>query len=267
MNSLEAQFGVELLKRTHQGVEPTEAGKTLFAYGQRMLTLTQGLSEEMARLTGNSPQRLVVGASTGVGGYALPCSIYLFKEKHPESDVSLVVSSTDDVLQQLEDRQIRVGLVEGPVEPGPELAAAVLSEDELVLIVPPKGVWEGRDEVAVEDLKQQPLLIREDGSGTRHTLESALAVSNMKLSDFKVTMEINSLDAIKASVEAGQGVSLVSRLVIRKELRHGTLRAVALRGLSLPYRCTMLYPKTGQKTRLESQFIRFMRASRERDFC
>lgn len=267
IQALEAQFGVELLKRNHRGVEPTAAGKAVFESGQRMLTLAGNLKEEVARIAGSTSQRLAVGASSGIGGYALPCSVYLFKEKYPEADIRLMVANTAEILERLEDREISVGLVEGPVEPRPELVATPLSVDELVLIVPPGGTWEGKTEISLEELRQQPLLVREDGSGTRHTLEAALASAGLGLKDFRITMELNSLDAIKASVEAGRGVSLVCRMAIRKELRHGSLRSLSLQGLSFPHYCTMLHPRIGSRTPLESRFIRFMRSSRERDFC
>jgi DNA-binding transcriptional LysR family regulator len=267
IRSLESEFGLRLLERSNEGVRPTEAGDILMHYARRMLVLYKGLSEEIENLKENCENLLLVGAGTAIGGYALPCSIYLFREKYPRVSIKLKVSNTQEVLSLLLDRRIQVGLVEGPVPDTPELASAVLAQDELVLIAPPRVPWLQGESVTLDELRQLPLILRESGSGTRKAVTDALGSKGLDLQNLNVIMELNSLDAIKASVEAGRGVSLMSRWAIRKELRTGALRAVRVEGLSFPCCYIALWRPDRNKTPLEKRFLRFLRSPKERGFC
>ena len=113
------------------------------------------------------------------------------------------------------------------------LEARELMPDELVLVVPPGHPWFGRPQVTLDELRSEPLVVREPGSGSREALEHALAEAGSKLADMRVIAEMGSTGAIKQAVKAGVGVSIISRRAVEEECRHGLLHALAIE--SLPF--------------------------------
>ena len=101
--------------------------------------------------------------------------------------------------------------------------------DDIVVVVPAAHPWHGRAEISIEELRSEPLLIRERGSGTRAALERALADVRLDLGAFRVVGEMGSTQAIKQAVRANVGVSIVSRRAVNEECRSGAALVPARR--------------------------------------
>ena len=93
--------------------------------------------------------------------------------------------------------------------------------------------WQGRPPVALDELRAEPLLLREQGSGTRAALESALVAAGTDIGAFRVVGEMGSTQAIKQAVKAGVGVSLVSRRAVEEECRAGSVWCLRVRDLTV----------------------------------
>ncbi len=271
IQDLEEYFQTKLLERTNKGVTPTIAGEVAFSYGQRITSLSENLLNEIKTQKNINNDLLAIGASTTIGGYALPCSIYTFREKYPRSIIKLTIGNTREIIEKTEDGILDIGLVEGPLHEGTikgELIAKNICTDELVLITGSNSNNLGNGEyVTLDELKTLPLILREEGSGIRETIEIALEKNNVFIEELKTVMELNTIEAIKSSVEAGQGVSILSRLAIRKELRHGTLKAFKVEGISFTHNFTVIYSDVKPKTPVQNTFLDFIKCPRSRSFC
>jgi len=95
--------------------------------------------------------------------------------------------------------------------------------DQLVAIVPPGHPLEKKAAIAFSELLEYPFICREEGSGTREVVDDYLHQLHHSSASLKIAMELGSPEAVKGAVEAGMGVSVVSRATIQKELRLGTL--------------------------------------------
>lgn len=266
IRALEDFLQVQLLRRTHQGVELTEAGEIVYEYSKTILELVGSMQKDLESLVKNNSRPLIIGASTTLGNYALPCSIWTFKEKNPGSNIILRVTNTEEVLRGLLNKTVDIGVIEGPVY-HQGLVTRPIARDELVLIVSPQSPWRDRAEVTIDEVKKMPLVVREPGSGMRKSLESLLQEIGLGLNDFNVVMEMNSTDAIKSAVQSGHGVAILSRLSVRKELQSGTIKAVKIRGVSFVHSYTIVYDPARSRNPLQSRFIAFMRSPKERGFC
>jgi len=102
-----------------------------------------------------------------------------------------------------------------------------------VLIVSAAHPWHGRQRVTLEELRGEPLLLREQGSGTRAALEAALGAAGTDIGAFRVVGEMGSTQAIKQAVKAGVGVSLVSRRAVEEECRAGSLWCLRVQDLAI----------------------------------
>ncbi|MCL4426425.1 MAG: selenium metabolism-associated LysR family transcriptional regulator [Firmicutes bacterium] len=266
IRALEESLQVQLLRRSHQGVELTEAGEIVYEYSKTILELVGSMNKDLESLVKHNSRPLIIGASTTLGNYALPCSVWTFKEKNPGSNVILRVTNTEEVLRGLLNKTVDIGVIEGPVY-HQGLVTRPIARDELVLITPPEPLWREKVEVTLDEVRQMPLVVREPGSGTRKSLESLLQEIGLTLSDFNVVMELNSTDAIKSAVQSGRGVSILSRLSVRKELQSGVIKAAKIRGVSFVHSYTIVYDQARARDPLQSRFIAFMRSPKERGFC
>ncbi|MBO8169847.1 MAG: LysR family transcriptional regulator [Thermoanaerobacteraceae bacterium] len=265
IQSLEQHFGVKLLERTNKGVIPTPAGEKVFYYAQRISTLCENMHQEVERIKSSGEGEIVIGASSTVGGYALPCSIYIFKEKYPDADIKVLVSNTEEVFQKLVDRSIQMGIVEGPVQ-RKGVTSHAITYDELLLIAPNAKPWTSKKSVTLEELTTLPFILREQGSGIRNTIEKALAKHGIRLDDLNIVMELNDIDAIKASVEAERGVTLLPRLAVKKELWTKTLTGFKVEGVTFRHYFYVIYLQGREIIGLERQFLDFIQ-SKDRGFC
>lgn len=272
LRALEQLYGMQLLRRTNRGVEVTPAGEVLSRYARRMLGLHNSLQEEMEALRSAEPKHVIIGATTAAGAYALPCTVYLFQQKHPAARIQLVIGNRTETLQRLNDGVLDMALVEGLPLPQQEEEpegwhSTQVSEEDLVLITPLTGPWAEPAAFTPEMLRKAPLILREPGSGTRQLVEQTVQSLGLRMTDLNVAMELSSLDAIKTSVAAGHGIALVSKWCVRVENRIGTIRVAPLEGVRFVSHWTLFYPAVKRRTMLNRALIRTLRSPAERGFC
>ncbi len=232
IRTLEQELGVRLLDRLGRGAESTAAGRLLLSHATRLLQLQRETLQAMDSFHGRLAGELLVAASTIPGEYVLPPLIGRFKEKFPDIAITLLIGDSRAVVDWVAEGRAEVGVV-GARLPHRGIDYRELMPDELVLVVPVGHPWHGKKEVGLEDLRAEPLLMRERGSGTRAALESALAQAGLDLSGFRIVGEMGSTQAIKQAVKAGVGVSVVSRRAVEEECRSGIVWCLKLRDLKV----------------------------------
>src|SRR5262249_44412801 len=170
IRGLEERLGRRLLDRSGRRVEPTEAGQLLYRSAQRMLQLERQLTEELQDQEGGELRgSLAIGASTGPGAHLVPLLLCEFQREHPPVLVSLNVSDTHTVIEQVAGRTLELGVV-GAVRRDRSLEFQPLVRDEIVLAVPPGHQLAGR-EVSLGDLRSETQLVMQEGAGVRQVIE------------------------------------------------------------------------------------------------
>lgn len=268
IQSLEASLNVTLFNRTSTGVQLTEAGQVVHHYVKKMLRLQEEMEKQVTALSGEENMELIVGGSSTVGNYALPCSIWTFKEKYPQLQIRLEVGNTREILQKLQDGTLDVAVVEGVINPvGNDWVVKDISIEDLVLVAPPQSPWSQKDTLTLEELKEIPLIQRELGSGIRKTFEEALRGAGLDPSTLNVVAEMGSIDAIKSAVEAGLGLTIACRMAVQKEIRHGSLKALTIKDLPLSITFKVIYRPGEFPNPMAQRFVRFIAAPDQRAFC
>lgn len=230
VRSLEEELGVKLLDRQQRGASPTKAGELLLAYARRILQLQREARQALDEFQGRMSGELVVGASSIPGEYVLPSLIGRFKTKFPDISISLLIGDTQGVLDWVLEGKVEVGVVGAQIGHR-AIEYRELMPDELVLVVPAEHPWHARKTVTLEEVRQEPLIVRERGSGSRHALERALGEVGLDLGAFRVVGEMGSTQAIKQAVKAGVGVSMISMRAVADECRAKLLWCVKVRDL------------------------------------
>ncbi|OOG23580.1 LysR family transcriptional regulator [Thioalkalivibrio denitrificans] len=227
VRQLEDYFNTRLFDRTHNRVSLTEAGRTVYEYAERIFEMYAEMENSVRELTGDVSGALTLGASTTVAEYMLPSLLGDFKRKYPEINIRLKVSNSEGIVSMVENNIIDLGVVEAPVG-NRNLLVEVCRVDQLVLIVPPGHPLSDRKVVRMEDILPYPFICREEGSGTREVIVEHMASEGIDKNALGVCLELGSPEAIKGAVEAGMGLSILSRATIDKELELKRLVAIPL---------------------------------------
>ena len=227
IKALEDDLGVRLFDRAANRISLTPQGARLLRYAKKIATLVSQAEQELAAGEGQLSGELALGVSTTIAQYVLPRLIGAFLGEHPRVKLLLQSGNTEEIVELLIERKVSIGLIEGPSRHR-EIRAEPFMEDELVLIASPQ-FENGR--MSREQLTSSSLLMREQGSGSRRVVETALEKAGIKLKSFHHVMNLDSTEAIKSAVEAGLGVGFVSRWAISKELELGALKVVDVAGV------------------------------------
>lgn len=264
VRALEEDLGVQLLDRLGRGAVPTRAGDLLLEYAHRVLVLMREARQAIDQFQGRLIGELEVGGSTIPGEYILPALIGQFKAKYPEVSIRLRVGASQQVSEWVQEGRVEIGMV-GARPDSRALVARELLADRLVIIVPPDHPWSSRQSVTLADVRTEPLVLRERGSGTRQALERALAEAGTDLSALRVAGEMGSAQAVKQAVRAGLGVSLVSRLAVEDECRARLLVCLAVRDLGVSRSFHLVTHRDRSRSPLAQAFLEFVESqARER---
>ncbi|XVQ08244.1 LysR family transcriptional regulator [Spirillospora sp. CA-255316] len=243
IRSLERQIGMALLERSPRGSRPTRAGALVAEWAQQVLDAAQAMDAGIAALQERRDARLRVVASLTVAEYLMPGWLVALHEARPGTAVTLRTANSTKVAEQVRAGKADLGFVEGARTPA-GLNGTVVASDRLVVVVAPRHAWaRRRDGVTAEELAGTPLILREEGSGTREVLDRAL-------SSFGGTapplLRLASTTALKAAAVSGAGPVVVSELAVADELSGGRLVAIPVRDLDLGRPLRAVWP-SGQR--------------------
>lgn len=259
IHQLENFYGTLLFDRSEGKLRVTESGKMLYPFAKIIVDDFYRSVESLKQLKGDYDESLKIGASLTIGDYLLPCLLGSFKKQKPEIKLTLNIRNTPSILEDLSNDAIDLALVEGIVE-NTSFIVEEFTEDELVLICPVDHPWSNREEIEIEELINERMIWREAISGTRLIVENSLREFGIvhKLESY---LEIGSTQAIKSAVEAGLGISILSRLTVAREIKQGLLCHVKVKGFELKRKLWLVRkPKRFDKLSV-SNFIDFIRSN------
>lgn len=229
---LEDHFGCRLIDRLAKEAVPTAAGRLLYQYSMRLLTLKDEAESALADFQGQVKGNLHIGGSTIPGSHILPQIIGKFNRRHPDVMVSLTIESTEKIVRAVADGSLELGLV-GAMTAERHIRQDWVLEDQMRLVVPHSHRWSHRKRVLLSELPQEPFILRESGSGTRQSLEENLNAEGLQIGSLKVVAKMGSTQAVCQAIKHGIGISIVSRLAVSEELSSGALKALRIKGLNL----------------------------------
>lgn len=255
IRQLEEYFNTRLFDRTHNRISLTEAGQQVFSYAERIIGLYNEMDNQVRKLTGDVMGVLVVGASTTIAEYRIPTLVGEFQRRFPDVKPRLKVSNTVGIVHMVENNEVDVGIVEAPVH-NKNLIVRVCWQDQLMLVCPPDHELAKRDSVKVEELLSYPFICREEGSGTRDVIVDYLTERKLMLSDLQLTMEFGSPESIKAAVEAGLGITIISESTLDKEHKLQSVASVPLDPpMTRPF--SIVYQRQKFRLRAMEEFLAF----------
>ncbi len=230
----------------------------LYKYAKEINSLYKGAEKEIGEFTGVVKGVVSVGASSTIGNYVLPSVIADFKRKYPKVGVHIHIGNTRSVIEFLNAGSIDVGLVEGVVKKQ-KLLMEKLIPDEMVLVMPSLHPWAKRTNVSILEISKEPFIFREEGSGTRQTIEQLLAKYGISPHNIKISFIMGSTEAIKGAVEEGLGISILSKWATKKEARFGSLKTTTFKEEKFVRDFSLLYQKPKSYSHALDKFLGFLK--------
>ena len=258
IQKLEQDLGVRLIDRSQKAITITEAGKRLLRFAESVEEERGHLRHELDQLREEVTGNLVVTASTIPGEFLLPSILSEFKALHPAIRAQVAVSDSLTVISGVRDGAYEVGFC-GIAPEGQGLEAFKIADDEIVLIVFPEHPFAERREVSLAELEGEPLIFREETSGTQQSLQAFLSRAG-DLSKWVPNLLLGTTQAVVSAVEARAGIAFVSNLAIKKSLALNLVKVVKVEGLTLKRDFFCIYRKERIVSRLLEEFIAFVSA-------
>jgi DNA-binding transcriptional LysR family regulator len=258
VRSLERRLGRQLLDRSGRRVEPTEAGLRLYRSAQRLLALEEQIVGELAE-DAEGPLRgaLTIGASTGPGGSVLSVLICEFQQRNPEVHVVLSVFDTQRVVELVAERELELGVV-GAARRHRGVAFEPFFQDEVILICPPGHPFAGQT-VTLDQLAGERLIVMQEGAGVRQVVEDELRRLGRRLRDLDARLELGLQESVKTAVQAGYGVTFISRSSVENDLATGTLAAARVEGIDAKREISLVRATGRPDSRIAQAFLEFAR--------
>ncbi|MFC1978843.1 selenium metabolism-associated LysR family transcriptional regulator [Chloroflexota bacterium] len=256
---LERDLGVRLLDRHMKKASVTEAGKRLVKFAEKIEKERAQLFSDIDQLRDEVTGDLIIAASTIPGEFLLPSILSEFKQGYPSIGVQVAISDSTNVMNGVKSGEYEIGFC-GVAPEGSDLECFKMAQDEIVLIVPAGHPFVKKKKVAFTEITGEPIISREESSGTRRTLEKLLLDGGYDAKQFEPKLVLSTSQSIVSAVEEGIGIAFVSSLAIKKSLALDLVKEMEIEGLNLSRAFFCVYRKEHIVSRLLDEFISFVRA-------
>lgn len=258
IKALEAFYKITLFERKGNSIHLSPAGKILYNRLKEAKKIQSQLEFELSTLKNQfkAKGQLKLGASTTVALYIIPKILSSFHKKYPEIKISLLNRNTDTIIKALLDEEIDIGIVEGKKKISTILYASFMT-DEVVAVCSAKSSIAKKKIIKVNELKNFPVVLREQGSGTLAALKYNLEKNGIKLSDLNVSVRLSGTEALKNFLREDDCLGFLPKGSVRKELQEGDLISIKIEKFQIVRDFFFIQRHGSGSNDLNKTFIRF----------
>lgn len=258
ISSLEKELNVGLFIRNTKEVSLSDDGKDLYRYAKQITDLEKAIEERFYMDSDDGKHFITIAASTIPAQYLLPKVLMCYRERYPKEQIKIMETDSSEVVTQVVDHMVDVGFT-GTVLEKKHCKYIPFYKDELAVITPDTPEYrilkeQNRDDI--DWIKRKPLILREEGSGTRKEAEKQLKNAGISMEDLDIVASIANQETIKKSVKQGMGITVLSRLAAEDE---DGLLIFPIPGADEGRDINLVYNKNYQMTRSADRFIRIVK--------
>ena len=219
ISSLEKELNVRLFIRNTKEVSLSDDGKDLYRYAKQITDLEKAIEERFYMDSDDGKHVITIAASTIPAQYLLPKVLMCYRERYPKEQIKIMETDSSEVVTQVVDHMVDVGFT-GTVLEKKHCKYIPFYKDELAVITPDTPEYrilkeQNRDDI--DWIKRKPLILREEGSGTRKEAEKQLKNAGISMEALDIVASIANQETIKKSVKQGMGITVLSRLAAEDE--------------------------------------------------
>lgn len=226
MKAFEDQCNLKLFKKKGRRLYLTDEGTTLYEYARRIFEYEREVEDVIEEMRKLKRGILRLGTSKAYARYFMPFLISSFREAYPHIKVYLDEGSSLDIIHSLLDLKNEVALI-ARLEDNPNVTFLPFKQNRLALILAPNHRLAGRKKVSLEELADDPIIMKEIGSGTRKLVNGMFRTNGLTPN---VLMETSNTEFIKQLVQRGEGVSFLVEEAVAAEIGDKRLATVPLAG-------------------------------------
>jgi DNA-binding transcriptional LysR family regulator len=230
IKSLEEELDCKLFDRLGRIIIPTKEAEILYNYAIEIIEKANNIKEAIGQFKKEITGELIVGASTIPGTYLIPSIMTKFRKMYPSISFQILISDSRGVIEKILRHELLIGIV-GAKLANSQITYTPFLEDELIVVSSP--VLIKNKQLTLKELIKLPIVLREEGSGTRRETEKILQDKGVSLEDIKIAGIFGSTDAVKQAVKAGLGVSILSSLSVKDELKYAIFKEIKLSDIQM----------------------------------
>lgn len=249
VRELESYYNIKLFERLSQRIYITETGKKLLPYARHIIDSFETMEGFINDTSSGNVIR--VGGSVSVGTRLLPPMIKSLENEVPDVDVCVIVDNTAAIEGKIQRSELDIAVVEGIVR-SDELVKKDIYDDELVLVVGPEHELFNHPGIKLKELTKHALISRESGSVERNQFEQFLLEHDIKM---KNKWSCSNTETIKKAVLNGEGIAILSRMVIEKEIAAGEVSVLNVENTRMKRKIKLIYHKNKYISQSMKQFI------------
>jgi DNA-binding transcriptional LysR family regulator len=253
IKALEEELECNLFDRLGRTIIPTKEAEMLFINATELIEKADVLKETLSQFKKDLKGKIVIGASTIPGVYLMPSFITTFQKKYPSLSFHISISDSRGIIEGISKHELLLGIVGAKLNTD-QIQYTPFVEDELIAVSSPHVSIQQR--MSLKDFIELPIVLREEGSGTRRETEKILKGKGISLDKIKIAGIFGSTDAVKQAVKSGLGVSILSKFAVGDELEHKILSEIQLNDIQMKRR---FYIVTHKKRTLPKPYETFLK--------
>ena len=260
ISALEKELNIRLFIRNTKEVALSDDGKELYKYARQIVDIEKKIEARFGSQKGDDKHCITIAASTIPAQYLLPKVLLKFSERYPEEQLKLMETDSSQVVTQVVDHMVDIGFT-GTVLEKKHCKYIPFYKDELAIITPNTEKYQKLKEQVgdISWMKEEHLILREDGSGTRKEAEKQLKAAGIDIGQLDIIASIENQETIKRSVRQGMGITVLSRLAAKEEEESGLLLTFPIPKADQGRDINLVYNKNYQLTRSAERFVKIVR--------
>ncbi|MBW6486573.1 MAG: LysR family transcriptional regulator [Syntrophobacterales bacterium] len=224
VRSLEKDMGFILLDRFGKELQPTEMGKLLYDYAEKIFGLVAEATQAVQELKDLKSGSLRLGVTKALSQYLMPSVIANFQDRHPHLSIHLDERSSRELVEGILLHRFELAIA--AKVPYPKRVAVVpFTRDELILVGSPSSKLLKQDKVTLENLTAESIIFSDARSATKFTMWHEFEIRGLSPTSI---IEAGSTEFIKSLVKKGKGYAFIASICVREDINNGTLAAIPL---------------------------------------
>lgn len=254
IKKLTEAIGLALFEHVGRNVEPTEAGRELYDACSKVFNTLSNLEMKIDDLKGMKRGHLRISGIT-MAKYITPEILGEFSREYPGIDLSLVVTNREKVIDRMLDNKDDLYILGQMSDYETEVEMHDFAPNPLVLLAPRDHPLVGRKKIPIQEVADEPFIIREPGSGIRDAMMRRFEEKNIEP---RIKMELGSNEAIKHAIVGGLGLSVLSLHTLNLDDSDGPVAILDVEGFPIMRQWYIVHPKNKELSLIAKTFLEFV---------
>ena len=257
IKSLEEELETRLFDRLGKKINLTKSGEILLGYAKEILDLEQRAKLAIDDMLDIKKGEIRLGSSNIPGSYILPPLIRKFTRQNPKIRIVSKIADTKSIANDVINGAADLGIIGCKID-SPQLISYSYIADIMMLALNSQHQFANKASITLKEFQTLPFIIREEGSGSRKTIENILFQRGLCLSDLNIVEQLGNIEAIKQAIKANIGVTILSLCAIYDEVKFGYIKYLPIEDIVFKRNFYIILPNTKSCLPITNSFKDFL---------